>query len=170
MSTFENFPLVCIKFPEICFNSFLLGALNKFTTVLSQKVIFPVIDLRIACGKTSVNLHHLFTRSSNLQRMPVETIFTFLRLLEGFYWIFLRHSNNPAGMYLFKVNSGNNKTICKICSKLTIKTLERCQGSLWAFSIIDFERVNAKLEGVNWKSDPRFCSSRPIVGFFVTVW
>ena len=26
-----------------------------------------------------------------------------------------------AGIYLFKVNNGNTRTICKICSKLTIK-------------------------------------------------
>ena len=32
------------------------------------------------------------------------------------------------GIYLFKVNNGNTKTMCKICSKLTMKTLERC---LW---------------------------------------
>ena len=29
--------------------------------------------------------------------------------------------------YLFKVNNGNIKRMCKICSKLAIKTLERCQ-------------------------------------------
>ena len=30
---------------------------------------------------------------------------------------------NPSGIYLFKVNNGNNKEMCEICSKLTIKTL-----------------------------------------------
>ena len=32
------------------------------------------------------------------------------------------------GIYLFKVNNGNTKTMCKISSNLTMKTLERC---LW---------------------------------------
>ena len=32
---------------------------------------------------------------------------------------------NPAGIYLFRINSGNTRTTYKICSKLTIKTLER---------------------------------------------
>ena len=29
-----------------------------------------------------------------------------------------------AGIYFFKVNNGNTRTMCKICSKLTIKTPE----------------------------------------------
>ena len=31
----------------------------------------------------------------------------------------------PAIIYLFKVNSRNTRKKCKICAKLTIKTLER---------------------------------------------
>ena len=31
----------------------------------------------------------------------------------------------PAGSYMFKVNNRNTRTRCEICSKLTIKTLER---------------------------------------------
>ena len=30
---------------------------------------------------------------------------------------------NPAVIYLFKVNNGNTRTVCEICSKLTVKTL-----------------------------------------------
>ena len=30
----------------------------------------------------------------------------------------------PTGIYLFKVNNRNTRTICEICSKLTIKTAE----------------------------------------------
>ena len=35
-----------------------------------------------------------------------------------------KHRNKrwPAGTYLFRVNNGNTKTMCEICSKLTIKT------------------------------------------------
>ena len=32
---------------------------------------------------------------------------------------------DPAGIYLLKVNNRNTRTRCEICSKLTIKTLER---------------------------------------------
>ena len=34
---------------------------------------------------------------------------------------------NPAGNYMFKVNSRNTRTRCEICSKLTIKIPERRQ-------------------------------------------
>ena len=38
----------------------------------------------------------------------------------------------PAAIYLLKVNNGNTRTSCVICSKLTIKTLERCSmASFW---------------------------------------
>ena len=33
----------------------------------------------------------------------------------------------PAGNYMFKVNNGNTRTRCEICSKLKIKTPERRQ-------------------------------------------
>ena len=33
--------------------------------------------------------------------------------------------NDPAGNYMFKVNSRNTRTRCEICSKLRIKTPER---------------------------------------------
>ena len=32
--------------------------------------------------------------------------------------------SSSTGIYLFKVNNGNTKTMCEICSKLTIKTPE----------------------------------------------
>ena len=37
----------------------------------------------------------------------------------------------PSGIYLFKVNKRYTRTRCEICSKLTIKTPERRQASLW---------------------------------------
>ena len=44
-------------------------------------------------------------------------------------------------IYLFKVNNGNTRTMCEVCSKLTIKTPEwrlRCSG----FFIINFEHIS----------------------------
>ena len=32
---------------------------------------------------------------------------------------------NPAGICLFNVNNRNTRTMCKICSKLTVKTAEQ---------------------------------------------
>ena len=31
----------------------------------------------------------------------------------------------PVGIYLFKVNNGNTRTLCEICSKLTTKITKR---------------------------------------------
>ena len=35
------------------------------------------------------------------------------------------HTTFPAGLYLFKVNNRNTRTMCEICSKLQRKTPER---------------------------------------------
>ena len=40
-------------------------------------------------------------------------------------------ANNPANIYLFKVNNRNTRKRCEICSKLTIKTPERRQSRPW---------------------------------------
>ena len=37
---------------------------------------------------------------------------------------------NPDGIYLFKINNGNTRAMCEICSKLTINTPERRQWLL----------------------------------------
>ena len=47
---------------------------------------------------------------------------------------------NPAGIYLFKVNNRNTRTRCEICSKLTYFT--PCSS----ISIVSFEQVNAGWE------------------------
>ena len=43
--------------------------------------------------------------------------------------------------YMFKVNNRNNKTRCKICSKLTIKTPERRQWRLSGVFIVNFKHI-----------------------------
>ena len=58
----------------------------------------------------------------------------------------------PTGIYLFKVNNRNTRTMHEICSKLTIKIPEQCRSLLltlsrfhtlfWCF-IADFEQVDA---------------------------
>ena len=40
-----------------------------------------------------------------------------------FYWNY--SFSGPTGNYLHKVNNKNNRAKCKICSKLTVKTLEQ---------------------------------------------
>ena len=52
-------------------------------------------------------------------------------------------SNFPAGIYLFKVNSGNDRTMFEIYSKLTtIKTRERCYWRGSCVFIVNFEQIS----------------------------
>ena len=59
------------------------------------------------------------------------------------------------GIYLFKVSNRNTRTVCGICSKLTIKTAERrletpVQGVKFVVSIVDFEQLNADWVNISW--------------------
>ena len=47
-----------------------------------------------------------------------------------------------AHIHLFKVNNGNSRTICEICSKLTIRTLERRHGHCPGVFIVTFEHIS----------------------------
>ena len=48
----------------------------------------------------------------------------------------------PADNYMFKVNNRNNRTRCEICSKLTIKILERRQWRRSGIFIANFEYIS----------------------------
>ena len=43
----------------------------------------------------------------------------------------------PAGIYLFKVNSRNTRTMCEICSKSTMNTKERRS----VVFLVNFEQI-----------------------------
>ena len=45
------------------------------------------------------------------------------------------------GIYLFKVNNKNTRKRIEICSKLTIKTPERCHWRLSGVFIVNFEHI-----------------------------
>ena len=47
-----------------------------------------------------------------------------------------------AGIVLFKVNNGNNRTMCEICSKLTLKTPERRYQRCSGVFIVNFEQIS----------------------------
>ena len=51
----------------------------------------------------------------------------------------------PVSNYIFKVNKRSTKTMCEICSKLTIKTPERrhwCHLHRSGIFIVNFERIS----------------------------
>ena len=43
---------------------------------------------------------------------------------------------------MFKVNNRNTRTRCEICSKLTIKTPERCQWRRSGLFIVNYEHIS----------------------------
>ena len=50
--------------------------------------------------------------------------------------------NFPAGIYLFKVNNRNNRTMCEICSKLTIETPEQHHWRRSGVFIVNLEQIS----------------------------
>ena len=48
----------------------------------------------------------------------------------------------PADIYLFKVNNGDNRTICEICSRLTMQRAEKCQWRHFGIFLVNFEQIS----------------------------
>ena len=75
-----------------------------------------------------------------------------LKRFQGYYDCLLRKSLSPAKesliqpilavIYLLKVNNRNTRTRCEICSKLTIKILERHQWHRSGIFIVDFKNIS----------------------------
>ena len=57
-------------------------------------------------------------------------------------WTHLMQWNNPANIYLLKVNNRNIKKRYEICSLLTVKTPQRCQWHLSGILIVNFENIS----------------------------
>ena len=54
----------------------------------------------------------------------------------------LTAKENPAGIYLLKVNNRNIRTRCEICSKVTIKTPEQRHWRRSGVFIVNFEHIS----------------------------
>ena len=67
---------------------------------------------------------------------------TFIRTLQIFQFIWKPNNDHPAGIYLLKANNRNTRTRYEICSKLTIKTLERRQWCCSGVFIVNFEHIS----------------------------
>ena len=52
---------------------------------------------------------------------------------------------------MFKVNNQNTRTMCEICSKLTIKTPERCQLHRSGVFVVHFEQNLSGVSTVNFE-------------------
>ena len=55
----------------------------------------------------------------------------------------MEYANFPSYIYLFKVNNRNTRTMCEICSKLTIKIPERRHRLGFSVFIADFEQISS---------------------------
>ena len=78
--------------------------------------------------KTISNSLNTFTHSNKTRKIGLQSILHVKVYLAGFY--------------LLKVKNRNTRTRCKICSKLTIKTPERCQWHRSGVLIVNFEHVS----------------------------
>ena len=56
----------------------------------------------------------------------------------------------PASNYMFKVNNRNTRTRCEICSKLTLKTVERRHWRRSGVFIVNFEQILCRLTASIW--------------------
>ena len=67
-----------------------------------------------------------------VESFPIKKLFPELCLFSPF----------PVDIYLLKVNNKNTRTRCEICSKLTIKTLERRQWRRSGVFMVNFEHIS----------------------------
>ena len=80
----------------------------------------------------------VFPMSNNLKSFSLSIKVIFLAAIDSFL-IFSLFTIFPTRIYLFKVNNGNTRTICDVCSKET-KTSAFTDYSI--VSMVDFELVN----------------------------
>ena len=51
------------------------------------------------------------------------------------------NTSNPANIYLLNVNTKSSKRRCEICSKLSIKTSDRCNWRCCGVFTVNFEHI-----------------------------
>ena len=60
-------------------------------------------------------------------------------------------SSAPVGNYMFRVNNRSTRTRCEVCSKLTIKTPERCHCRRSGVFIVNLEHISHLVSIVNFE-------------------
>ena len=82
-----------------------------------------------------------FTLKVSLEEF-IEHFSSFPKLLwKKLHWRFFVDRGVPGGIYLFKVNKGNTRTIYEINSKLTTNAPERRQWHCSYVFIVNFEQI-----------------------------
>ena len=159
------FSKLTIKIPEWnqwhCFVVFILLSFSRFHTFF---LVFPLLALnrKIPAGQYLIQVFpYLFAMPKNMCqklyrnfRVSSEIFNIFEEFLNDFSKIgtsFLgtlglatkmRNKNDPANIYLFRVNNRNTSKKCEIRSNLTIKTPERRQWCCTGVFIVNFEYIS----------------------------
>ena len=86
----------------------------------------------------------LIFKISFRRNIHISLRFTYILSILNIWAYFLRaaDSNLPTNTYLFKFNSRNNRKSCGTCSKVTIKTQERCQWYRSGVSIVNLDHIS----------------------------
>ena len=79
------------------------------------------------------------SRRSGLFRLPSLGVKLRLKYRSTFCW---KYCYFPAGIYLFKVHTGNTRTMFEICEKLTLKIPGRLQWRRSGVFIVNFEKIH----------------------------
>ena len=123
---------------------------------LHKKLKFSIKDFFSKCDQIRSKLiwSHLLKKSSTENFIFCAVWMTELALtcnlkLQWFQPIKLNNSgvtsgslNYPAYIYLLKFNNRNTRETCEICSKLTIKSPERCHWRRFGVFIVNFENIS----------------------------
>ena len=106
----------------------------------SVKILNGHVFLNVKAYLTSI---YKFLTLSILCRNIYCVTKTKINNLETFQSVFIAKigSSHPVNIYLFKVDNRNTKKRCEICSKVTIKTPEQCQGRRSCVFIVNFEHI-----------------------------
>ena len=90
-------------------------------------VKYPGEDRKIKTVKTVFRLIHATTGCALMETENLLPKWCVVKCL----FVITFHGIHPACIYLIKVNNGNTRIMCGICSKSTIKTLARLQTLIW---------------------------------------
>ena len=91
--------------------------------------------------------------------------------------LLLYQVSTPVGIYLLKVNNRNTRARCEICSKLTIKTPERCHWRVntdWDLIHIELkirwgDNVYRAVSITGWRPKKEILAKTYATNFLVTV-
>ena len=132
-----------------------VGDIVKFChAVSSLSVIWSKRSLHSACKRRTksflIHLHTFtFWRVLNISFITIYYIILKTKKIQRFTQSrpqsrkpVIRKYQSPAGNYIFKVNNKITRTRCEICSKLTIKTPERCIWGRSGVFIVNFEHTS----------------------------